>query len=76
MFRTIMLLSPHDLEAAAYLTVGKLAPDYEGVELQVGGATVAAAVADCTGAPAALTEPMRANAYAAQLLQQQRYLMP
>lgn len=50
MFRAVMLLTPDDLEATAYLTVGKLAPDYEGVELQVGGATVASAVVDCTGA--------------------------
>jgi DNA ligase N terminus len=49
MFRAIMLLSPEDLEAAAYLTVGKIAADYDGVELQVGGATVVSAVVDCTG---------------------------
>lgn len=35
---------------AAYLTIGKLAPDYENVELSVGGSTVAAAVVEATGA--------------------------
>ena len=50
MFRAVMLHAPQHLEAAAYLTVGKLAPEYEGVELQVGGATVVAAVEACTGA--------------------------
>lgn len=50
MFRAVMLLAPTDLEAAALLTVGKLAADYEGVELHVGGSTVASAVMDCTGA--------------------------
>ena len=34
---------------AAYLTIGKLAPDYENVELSVGGSTVAAAVVEATG---------------------------
>lgn len=36
---------------AAYLTIGKLAPDYENVELSVGGSTVAAAVVEATGVP-------------------------
>lgn len=36
---------------AAYLTIGKLAPDYENVELSVGGSTVAAAVVEATGNP-------------------------
>jgi DNA ligase 1 len=49
MFRAVMALSPDDLEVVAYLTVGKLAPEYEGVDLQVGGSTVASAIMDCTG---------------------------
>lgn len=38
-----------DMLHAAYLTIGKLAPDYENVELSVGGSTVAAAVVEATG---------------------------
>lgn len=49
MFRAVMLLSPDDLQAAAYLACGKVAAEYEGVELQVGGSTVVSAVVDCTG---------------------------
>ncbi|KAL0029207.1 hypothetical protein WJX79_003015 [Trebouxia sp. C0005] len=49
MFRSILALSPEDMLQAAYLTIGKLAPDYENVELSVGGSTVAAAVVEATG---------------------------
>lgn len=49
MFRSVLAICPEDLEAVAYLTVGKLAPDYAGVDLQVGGATVSSAIADSTG---------------------------
>lgn len=41
---------------AAYLTIGKLAPDYENVELSVGGSTVAAAVVEATGSISMNTE--------------------
>jgi DNA ligase N terminus len=50
MFLAVMALSPSDLVATAYLTVGKIAPEYEGKELQVGGSTVSAAISDATGA--------------------------
>ena len=49
------IVNSHDYAAAenmlqaAYLTIGKLAPDYENVELSVGGSTVAAAVVEATG---------------------------
>ncbi|KAI8474532.1 MAG: hypothetical protein J3K34DRAFT_124375 [Monoraphidium minutum] len=49
-FRSVLALAPGDLEAAVYLTLGKIAPDHEGSELSVGGATVSAALADATGA--------------------------
>ena len=39
---------------AAWLTIGKLAPDYENVELSVGGSTVAAAGVEATGKHTAL----------------------
>lgn len=43
-------VAAEDMLQAAYLTIGKLAPDYENVELSVGGSTVAAAVVEATGA--------------------------
>jgi hypothetical protein len=33
-FRSVLALSPDDLVPAAYLATGRVAPDYEGVELQ------------------------------------------
>jgi hypothetical protein len=50
MFRAVMQQSPQDLEAVVYLTLGKIAPDYEGGELNIGGSTVSAAITDVTGA--------------------------
>lgn len=49
MFRSVLALASQDLEAVAYLTVGKLAPDFAGIDLQVGGATVSSAISDATG---------------------------
>ena len=49
MFVAVMTLHPDDLEATAYLTVGKIAPEYEGREMQVGGSTVSSAISDATG---------------------------
>lgn len=49
MFRSVLALSPDELVQVAYLTTGKIAPDYKGQELNVGGATVAAAVTEATG---------------------------
>jgi hypothetical protein len=34
---------------AAYLALGKIAPDWQQLELHVGGATVASAVSEATG---------------------------
>eukprot|EP00892_Ulva_mutabilis_P010604 jgi/Ulvmu1/7916/UM004_0148.1 len=57
MFRSVLALCPEDLEAVAYLTVGKLAPDYAACDLQVGGATVSSAIAESTGvAPRRMSE--------------------
>lgn len=53
MFRAIVQRSPADLAPACYLTTNRLAPPYEGVELNVGGASVAAAISQATGASAA-----------------------
>jgi hypothetical protein len=35
-FRSVLALGPQDLVAVAYLATGKVAPDYEGIELNVG----------------------------------------
>ncbi|KAK9865080.1 hypothetical protein WJX84_011403 [Apatococcus fuscideae] len=50
MFRSILALSPEDMLPAVYLTCGKIAPEYENLELNVGGSTVAAAIVEATGA--------------------------
>ncbi|KAL6766970.1 LIG6 [Auxenochlorella protothecoides x Auxenochlorella symbiontica] len=49
MFRSVLALSPDDLVATAYLATGKVAPDYEGLELSVGGGTVGAAIREAMG---------------------------
>lgn len=46
---TETLVPAGDMLQATYLVMGKLAPDYENVELNVGGSTVAAAVREATG---------------------------
>ena len=46
---THILVPAGDMLQATYLVMGKLAPDYENVELNVGGSTVAAAVREATG---------------------------
>lgn len=61
MFRSILALSPDDMLQAAWLTIGKLAPDYENVELSVGGSTVAAAVVEATGTSRAKLREMYAE---------------
>lgn len=49
-FRSVLILTPEDLPSIAYLAVGKIAPEYEqGMELSIGGSTVAAAVSEATG---------------------------
>ncbi|KAH7616567.1 putative DNA ligase 6 [Nannochloris sp. 'desiccata'] len=49
-FRSVLILTPEDLPSIAYLAVGKIAPEYEqGMELSLGGSTVAAAVSEATG---------------------------
>lgn len=63
MFHAVMVLSPADLEVAVFLTVGKIAPDFEGVELQVGGSTVSSAVADVTGAGPCLLRAPRSRVW-------------
>lgn len=49
-FRSVLALAPADLLAVTYLVLGKLGPDHEGLEMQVGGSTVSAAIAETTGA--------------------------
>ena len=48
-FRSILLLSKDDIIKAAYLFLGRLAPDYKGIELNIGGSTVSSAITDALG---------------------------
>lgn len=49
MWGSILALSPQDLLPSVYLATNRIAPDFEKAELNVGGATVAGAVAEVTG---------------------------
>lgn len=49
MFRTLLALSPGDMVQAVYLVCGKIAPEYEGLELNVGGSTISGALVEATG---------------------------
>jgi DNA ligase-1 len=48
-FRSILILSKDDIIKAAYLFLGRLAPDYKGIELNIGGSTVSSAITDALG---------------------------
>lgn len=58
MFRSLLALSPEDLRAAVYLTVNKLAPDYEGVDQNLGPSTVRAAIAEVSVPCRAINAPI------------------
>lgn len=47
--RSILTISPNDLKSACYLLLGRLAPDYHGIELNVGSSTVATAMTEALG---------------------------
>ncbi|MEW5298883.1 MAG: hypothetical protein WDW36_001957 [Sanguina aurantia] len=49
MFRSLLALCPSDLLPSIYLLLGRVAPQHEGLELSVGGATVSAALGEATG---------------------------
>eukprot|EP00850_Spirogloea_muscicola_P002495 SM000009S23624 [mRNA] locus=s9:1126881:1136155:- [translate_table: standard] len=51
MFRSLLALTPADVLPALYLALNKLAPDFQNVDLNVGGSTVAEAVVGATGIP-------------------------
>lgn len=49
MFRSLLALSPEDVLPAIYLCTNRIAPDYENVDLNLGGSTVLAAIEDSFG---------------------------
>jgi|EP00624_Nannochloropsis_granulata_P007074 hypothetical protein len=49
MFRSLMALAPGDVLPAVYLSSNKLASSFEGIDINVGGSTVSAAVVQATG---------------------------
>ncbi|KAF6259490.1 ATP-dependent DNA ligase [Scenedesmus sp. NREL 46B-D3] len=50
MFRSLMLLAPGQVTAAAYLVAGKIAPEYAlGADLNIGGSVVSSALCEVCG---------------------------
>ncbi|XP_020522813.1 DNA ligase 6, partial [Amborella trichopoda] len=49
MFRSLLALSPDDVLQAVYLCTNKIAPDYENVELNIGGSMVSSAIKEACG---------------------------
>lgn len=49
MFRSLLVLSPEDVLPAAYLCTNNIAPDYENMELNIGGSIVIAALEEACG---------------------------
>lgn len=45
--RSVLALRPEDMTCSVYLLCGKIAPDFAGVELNVGGGTIGDAVRLC-----------------------------
>ncbi|KAH7373787.1 hypothetical protein KP509_17G075000 [Ceratopteris richardii] len=61
MFRSLLALSPDAVLPAIYLSTNQIAPDYENVDLNVGGSTVAAAISEATGTPKSKIKDMYNN---------------
>mmetsp|Transcript_3269 Transcript_3269/g.4502 ORF Transcript_3269/g.4502 Transcript_3269/m.4502 type:complete len:806 (+) Transcript_3269:52-2469(+) len=49
LFRSVIALTPQDLLPTIYLTINKIAPEYEGLELGMGESILMKAVAEATG---------------------------
>jgi DNA ligase-1 len=45
----LLALSPADILSAVYLSTNRIAPDFESVDMSIGGSTVGAAIAEATG---------------------------
>ncbi|GLJ09471.1 hypothetical protein SUGI_0110240 [Cryptomeria japonica] len=61
MFRSLLALSPEDVLSSVYLCTNKIAPDYENVDLNIGGSTVIAAIEDAFGTPKSRLKEMYNN---------------
>ena len=48
-FRSVILLSPDDLSKCLYLSLNKVAPAWEGIELGVGDRIVTKSIVEATG---------------------------
>ena len=58
MFRSIIHLTPGDLIQTLYLVAGKVAPDFENVEVGVGESLLVSAIAGASGSTAAAVKAM------------------
>ncbi|KAL3698658.1 hypothetical protein R1sor_012734 [Riccia sorocarpa] len=61
MFRSLLALSPEAVLPAVYLTTNRLAPDFESVDLNIGGSTVSTAVGEVAGVSRAKLREMYAS---------------
>ncbi|OWA53661.1 DNA ligase 1 [Hypsibius exemplaris] len=57
-FRSVILLSPEDLPKCLYLSLNKIAPAWEGIELGVGPTIIEKAVAETTGLQVAVIKKL------------------
>jgi len=67
LFRTILVSHSGDIAAAVYMTVNKLAPDYENVETQIGDALLIKAISEVYGRTAAHIKASMVNQEACDL---------
>lgn len=61
MFRSLVMLSPEAVLPTVYLVTNRIAPDYENMDLNIGGSMVSAAIVEATGTPRAKLREMYNN---------------